>query len=87
LAEKLEVMELGEGSRTMIKAAEMARKKASKRKKAGRKYRALEAGRNGEVDIEVVDQAVEITHLKESEARARGEKEEITGRSSKVEPP
>lgn len=39
LAEKLEVMELGDESRTMIKAREVARKKASKRKKSGRKYR------------------------------------------------
>lgn len=39
LAEKLDVMELGEESRTMIKAKEVARKKASKRKKSGRKYR------------------------------------------------
>ncbi|TLD31757.1 hypothetical protein E2P81_ATG07247 [Venturia nashicola] len=32
-------MELGDESRTMIKAREVARKKASKRKKSARKYR------------------------------------------------
>ncbi|KAE9988084.1 hypothetical protein EG328_000554 [Venturia inaequalis] len=49
LAEKLEVMELGDESRTMIKAREVARKKASKRKKSGRKYRKEddEAGEGG----------------------------------------
>ncbi|TID19948.1 putative peptide chain release factor-like protein [Venturia nashicola] len=39
LAEKLDIMELGDESRTMIKAREVARKKASKRKKSARKYR------------------------------------------------
>jgi hypothetical protein len=84
LAEKLEVMELGEGSRTMIKAAEMARKKASKRKKAGRKYRALEAGKKVEDDIEVVDRGVEVSGVEEGGAQSS---EEIAGRSSNGEPP
>lgn len=38
----MEVMELGEKSRVMLKVEEARRKKASKRKKAGRKYRKVE---------------------------------------------
>jgi hypothetical protein len=41
---------LGDQSRTAIKAREVARKKASKRKKSGRKYRKVgEGGKEGEV--------------------------------------
>ena len=48
LSEKLEVIEKGDQSRTAIKAEAVKKKKASKDKKSRRKYRALEAQRNGE---------------------------------------
>jgi hypothetical protein len=57
LAEKLEVMELGEKSRVMLRVEEARRKKASKRKKAGRKYRKVEGEGEGE---EVVGEADEL---------------------------
>lgn len=41
LGERIEELTLGGGARTAIKAAEAARKKASKGKKARRKYRRL----------------------------------------------
>jgi hypothetical protein len=93
-------MELGEGSRTMIKAKEVARKKASKRKKAGRKYRALEAAGNGgeEEDIEGEDRDMEVEgRLQETKTEAVLEKgreaqlmqkgEASSGRSNKPDPP
>lgn len=60
LAEKLEVLEKGDQSRTMIKAEINRKKKASKNKKSKRKYRALdeakrqasEAGDLAEDDVE-----------------------------------
>lgn len=56
LAERLEEMEKGDESRTQIKRAAQAKKKASKAKKSKRKYRALEeakkAGATGEEPTE-----------------------------------
>ncbi|TKA62179.1 hypothetical protein B0A49_09860 [Cryomyces minteri] len=51
LAEKIELMEKGPESRTMLKAAVRVRKKASKSKKAKRKYRALEEAKAGGVVV------------------------------------
>ena len=51
LAEKLDVMENGERSRTAIKAERASRKKASASKKSRRKYKKLaeeEEGKSGE---------------------------------------
>ena len=48
LQERIEEMELGEGSRTKVKAREKAKKKASSGKKARRKYRALAGEKDGE---------------------------------------
>ncbi|KAK7512582.1 peptidyl-tRNA hydrolase domain-containing protein [Phyllosticta citriasiana] len=56
LSERLEEMELGDQSRTAIKRANAAKKKASKSKKSRRKYRALDeakkaaAAEDGEED-------------------------------------
>jgi peptide chain release factor len=80
LAEKLEVMELGEGSRTMIKAAEAARKKASKRKKAGRKYRKMQDGENEEEEGAVISE-------EGVESVGREKVESILDRSNRAEPP
>ncbi|KAF1364129.1 hypothetical protein EJ07DRAFT_162636 [Lizonia empirigonia] len=53
LQDRLEELELGEGARTRVKAREKSKKKASSDKKKRRKYRALEAGKEGE---DVVDE-------------------------------
>jgi hypothetical protein len=81
-------MELGEGSRTMIKAAEAARKKASKRKKAGRKYRKMEDGNEGgenegEEGAVISEEGIEGVGKEE----VREKVESILGRSNRAEPP
>lgn len=53
LAEKIEVLEKGDESRAAIKADRASKKKASAAKKKKRKYRALEAEKNGESAEEV----------------------------------
>jgi protein subunit release factor B len=50
LAEKIELLEKGDQSRAAIKTAVASKKKASKRKKALRKYRRLEDGKEGKDD-------------------------------------
>jgi peptide chain release factor len=53
LADKLEAMEKGDESRMGLKAQEKARKKASKTKKARRKYKALAAVKEGAKEAEM----------------------------------
>jgi len=48
LAERVEEAELGDQSRTALKAALKSKKKASKVKKSKRKYRALDEGKEGD---------------------------------------
>ncbi|KAK3072260.1 hypothetical protein LTR53_007159 [Teratosphaeriaceae sp. CCFEE 6253] len=50
LAEKLDVLEKGDGSRSAIKAERERKKKASVSKKAKRKYRKLDEEKSGRVD-------------------------------------
>lgn len=50
LAEKIELLEKGEGSRVAIKMAAASKKKASKRKKALRKYRKVGEGKEEDGD-------------------------------------
>ncbi|KAI5253450.1 hypothetical protein E4T42_02893 [Aureobasidium subglaciale] len=52
LAERIEVLVMGHDSRAAIKAEREKKKKASKNKKARRKYRKLEDGKEVEVDDE-----------------------------------
>lgn len=52
LAEKIEELEKGPESRTALKAEIKRKQKASKSKKARRKYRALQGNREVEVDEE-----------------------------------
>lgn len=52
LAEKLDVLAKGDGSRTAIKEGIKAKKKASAGKKSRRKYRALEAEKDGRQGVE-----------------------------------
>jgi len=60
LAEKLEERDLGDQSRVVIKRNEVARKKASRKKKSLRKYRALAADRkeDAEEGVEDVEEGV-----------------------------
>ncbi|QDS76732.1 hypothetical protein FKW77_001253 [Venturia effusa] len=75
LAEKLEVLELGEGSRTMIKAREVARKKASKRKKSARKYR--KDGEEGGEEVEGGSDVAEDVVARGGELRTSGRENEV----------
>lgn len=56
LQDRLEELELGENARTRVKAREKSKKKASSDKKKRRKYRALEAGKEGEDGAEEGDE-------------------------------
>lgn len=53
LQDRVEELELGDEARTRVKAREKSKKKASSDKKKRRKYRALEAGKDGEETDEV----------------------------------
>lgn len=48
LQDRLEELELGDEARTRVKGREISKKKKSAAKKSRRKYRALEAGKEGE---------------------------------------
>lgn len=52
LAEKLEMIEKGDQSRTALKAEIAKKKKASKSKKSKRKYRAMDEAKQGESAVE-----------------------------------
>jgi len=72
----------------MIKAAEVARKKASKRKKAGRKYRKTEDGKEGgenEGEEGAVMSEAGIEGVGREEVRENVKS--ILGRSNRAEPP
>ncbi|KAF3036681.1 hypothetical protein E8E12_004473 [Didymella heteroderae] len=56
LQDRLEEHELGDEARTRVKAREKSKKKASSDKKKRRKYRALEAGKAGELSAEGADE-------------------------------
>ncbi|KAJ4316839.1 hypothetical protein N0V94_005252 [Neodidymelliopsis sp. IMI 364377] len=56
LQDRVEELELGDGARTRVKAREKSKKKASSDKKKRRKYRALEAGKEGEEGVEEEDE-------------------------------
>lgn len=71
LAEKLELMEKGSGSRVAVKAEVKRKKKASRTKKAKRKYRALEEGKAAAATGDVGDGG-----LAEAEEDDGGEEEE-----------
>lgn len=64
LGERIEELELGEGARTRVKAAEERRKKASRGKKSRRKYRALEKG-SGEGEGEGEERIAEGEGMRE----------------------
>lgn len=59
LGERVEELELGEQSRTAIKAREKSRKKASADKKKRRKYRALADGKTESAEEQSVKQSEE----------------------------
>ncbi|OJD31518.1 peptidyl-trna hydrolase domain protein [Diplodia corticola] len=67
LAERLEEMEKGDESRTQIKRAAQAKKKASKAKKSRRKYKALEDAKNAAVGGDGVETAAEDAADEEEE--------------------
>lgn len=86
LAEKIELLEKGDQSRAAIKTAVASKKKASKRKKALRKYRKLEEGKEGkddegseEVEDDGSPEAAE--HMKDLEMEI-GTRVEIPGHGS-----
>lgn len=83
LAEKLDVMELGDESRTMIKAKEVARKKASKRKKSGRKYKkdGEDGGEEGGDVSEGLGGVAEEAIARAGESNTSGRVTEIADRS------
>jgi protein subunit release factor B len=71
LQEKIEEMELGEGARTRVKAAEQAKRKRSADKKKRRKYRKIgEGGEEGETEGEAEAEGEELV---EGEGVAEGE--------------
>jgi len=69
LAEKVEMLEKGEVSRTAIKTAVKKKRKASKSKKSRRKYRALEEERMKTKNIEMGAERDQV----QSELKARDE--------------
>lgn len=67
LQDRLEELELGEGARTRVKAREKSKKKASSDKKKRRKYRALEAGKEGEDGVDDGGEPEESDHASKLE--------------------
>ncbi|KAB2579727.1 putative peptide chain release factor-like protein [Lasiodiplodia theobromae] len=86
LAERLEEMEKGDQSRTQIKRAVQAKKKASKAKKSRRKYRALEEAKKaaGEGGAEA---AAEDAHDEEDEEWEDIEEEDIEKNEKNTDQP
>lgn len=82
LAERIEEIELGSESRTQVKAAVKIRKKASKDKKARRKYKKLAEGQEGAGSE--VDGADEVIEEEEDEVRVREQGEESALLTHKV---
>ncbi|OQE34797.1 hypothetical protein PENCOP_c015G06192 [Penicillium coprophilum] len=74
LADRVEVQERGDKSRVAIKAAAAKKKKASKMKKTRRKYRELEAGKEGEV----IEEEDEIEIIWDEDVKEEGESKEST---------
>lgn len=75
LQDRLEELELGDDARTRVKGREKSKKKASSDKKKRRKYRALEAakeGVEGEDDGEIAESEGGV-EVEEIEGRAEGE--------------
>ena len=75
MAEKLEVIEKGTESRVMVKGEVKRKKKASRDKKARRKYRALEEGK-----VRSEDLSIGVDGLELKAAEVDGEKAGIAGR-------
>jgi len=71
LQDRLEELEMGEDSRTSVKAREKSKKKASSTKKKRRKYKALEGGKAGE-EGEEEDDGVENELEDNSEKKSTG---------------
>ncbi len=79
LAEKLELMEKGSGSRVAVKAEVKRKKKASRTKKAKRKYRALEEGKAAAATESLGDGG--LAEADEDEEELEEEEEEERGSS------
>jgi peptide chain release factor len=82
LAERVEEAELGDQSRTALKAALKSKKKASKVKKSKRKYRALDGGKesDGEAGWEEVEEDELRQATTEITLEEKGEHTVIDGR-------
>ncbi|KAF2182818.1 hypothetical protein K469DRAFT_711520 [Zopfia rhizophila CBS 207.26] len=76
LGERIEELELGEASRTAVKAREKSRKKASSDKKRRRKYRALAEAKEG--------QAEDVAEEVDSTEHERHTTREVTESAGKV---
>ncbi|THW93122.1 hypothetical protein D6C78_04862 [Aureobasidium pullulans] len=74
LAERIELLTLGDDSRAALKAEREKKKKASKNKKARRKYRKLEDGKEVEVDEEDEGED-EVPETRDIEVRQDGVEE------------
>ncbi|KAJ5173802.1 uncharacterized protein N7500_001733 [Penicillium coprophilum] len=74
LADRVEAQEKGDKSRVAIKAAAAKKKKASKMKKTRRKYRELEAGKEGEI----IEEEDEIEIIWDEDVKEEGESKENT---------
>jgi hypothetical protein len=80
LQDKLEELEMGEHSRTNVKAREKSKKKASSTKKKRRKYKALEGGKAGE-EGEEEEEEDGVEHELEDSAEERPAKIEAKNAS------
>ncbi|KAF9701495.1 hypothetical protein EKO04_000375 [Ascochyta lentis] len=76
LQDRLEELELGDDARTRVKAREKSKKKASSDKKKRRKYRALEAGKEGEDGAEGDELDGDVEVVKEDVCRSVDTKEQ-----------
>jgi hypothetical protein len=79
LAQKLEDIEKGDESRTVLKAKEKSRKKASADKKKKRKYRALSGAKAGEEGEDVNDEDGVVTEAEEDIEGSQGERRAVEG--------
>ncbi|GAB7365708.1 hypothetical protein MBLNU230_g7046t1 [Neophaeotheca triangularis] len=86
LAERLEVLEKGEGSRTALKAERAKGKKASAIKKSRRKYRKLAEGKEGE-GAEEGEEDGEQGQGAEADAEASSDERSAAGETGKVSEP
>ena len=81
LQDRLEEHELGDDARTRVKAREKSKKKASSDKKKRRKYRALEAAKAGEGDVEGAEEFEQLENDAEVEIQDVGKSADTQSRS------